>query len=123
MTTGSVDGCWILPERQFVGTNQRVDPTHALSVGVPFSYGSCDNRLSGWLLDPAGETVCRDEPARGSHTCLICWGFHSPMGAAGEWPEFEVNPPLGAPGMIFLRGHLLNFFPQGDTPARSGGLK
>ena len=44
--------------------------------------------------------------------------FLSPMGAAGERPEFDSKPPSGAPLQIFPRGHLLISFPQGDTSAR-----
>ena len=35
------------------------------------------------------------------------------MGVAGEKPDFDINPPLGAPLLIFSHGYLLKFFPQG----------
>ena len=38
-TTGSVDGCCVLPEIQLVRTRLRVDTTQALYVGVPFPMG------------------------------------------------------------------------------------
>ena len=45
------------------------------------------------------------------------------MGAAGERPEFDIKPPLGAPLLIFPRGYLLKSFPQGDTYARQWGFE
>ena len=41
-----------------------------------------------------------------------------PWEAAGERPEFIIKPRLGAPLLIFPRGHLLKSFPQMDTSAR-----
>ena len=55
-TTGSVDGCSVLPEIQLVGTRLRVETTQVLS---------------------------------------------SPVGAAGEMPEFDIKLPLQAPLLIF----------------------
>ena len=56
--------------------------------------------------------------ARRFHTGFICGGFPSPCGAAGERSEFDIKPPLGAPLLIFPRGHLLMSFLQVDTYAR-----
>ena len=39
-TTGSVDGCSILMETQFVGTHLSMDTTQALSVGGSLAHGS-----------------------------------------------------------------------------------
>ena len=44
------------------------------------------------------------------------------IGDAGERPELYIDPPLGAPLMIFLRGYILKSFPQKDTFARKLGL-
>ena len=52
---------------------------------------------------------------------FICGGF--PWGAAGEKPEFNIKPPLGAPLLIFPRGYLLKSFPQVDTSARQQGFE
>ena len=38
-TTGSMDGCSILPETQIVGIRLSGDNTLVLSVGIPFSIG------------------------------------------------------------------------------------
>ena len=38
VTTGSVDGCSVLPETQFVGTRLRMDATLALYVGGSFHH-------------------------------------------------------------------------------------
>ena len=43
--TGSVVACSILPETQFAWTHLRIDATQVLSVGVPFSYGSCRRKV------------------------------------------------------------------------------
>ena len=41
-----------------------------------------------------------------------------------ERPELNINPPLGAPLLIFPRGyHLLKSFPQRDTSARQWGVE
>ena len=50
-------------------------------------------------------------------------GFHSPMGPAGKRSEFNIKPPLEPPLVIFPRGYLLRFFPQGDTSARQRGYE
>ena len=68
-TTGSVDGCSVLAETQFVWTRLRVDTTRVSFVG----------------------------------------GFLS----LRRLPEFDIKPPVGAPLLIFPRGYLLKFFPQG----------
>ena len=52
---------------------------------------------------------------------FFCWKFLSPMGAAGERPEFDIKTPLGAPFLILPQGYLLKSFPQGDTSARQWG--
>ena len=49
VTTGSVDGCSVLP----------------------------DDRLSGWLQRPVGDPACREPPARWNHTSFLCMGFPS----------------------------------------------
>ena len=58
--------------------------------------------LSGWLQRTVGDQICRDPPARGHHTGIICLGFLPPMGATGERPDIEVTPPLEAP-LLTLR--------------------
>ena len=83
----------------------------------------CNNRPSGWLQCLAGDPVCQDPPALGHHTGLICRGFPSPMGAAGERPAFDIKPPLRAPLLIFFRGYLQKSFSQGDTSARQWGFE
>ena len=67
--------------------------------------------------------MCRDPPARGRHTDFVCGGSLPPWGAARERSEFDIEPPLGAPLLIFPRGYLLKSFPQADTSARQQGLK
>ena len=49
---------------------------------------------------------------------LSVWGSLPHWGAAGERSEFNIKPPLGAPLLIFPRGHLLMSFPQVATSAR-----
>ena len=44
-------------------------------------------------------------------------------GAAGEWSEFSIKPPLGAPLLIFPRGYLPKSFPQVDTSSRQRGFE
>ena len=78
----------------------------------------CDDQLSGWLQRPARDPVCLELHERGLQAGFICMGFPSPMGVAGERPEFDIKPPLGAPLLIFPQGYLLMSFPQGDTSAR-----
>ena len=57
-------------------------------------------------------------------TQVLCvGGIFPPMGAAGERPEFDIKPPLGASLLIFSRGYLLKSFPQGDTSARQRGFE
>ena len=51
------------------------------------------------------------------------WGLLTPCGAAGERPEFNIKPPLGAPLLIFPRGYLLKSFPHVDTSARQQGFE
>ena len=43
---------------------------------------------------------------------LSVGGSLPPTGAAGEMPEFDIKPPLGAPLLSFTRGYLLNSSPQ-----------
>ena len=45
-------------------------------------------------------------------------GSLPPWVAAGERSEFNIQPPLGAPLLIFPRGYLLKSFPQVDTSAK-----
>ena len=78
------------------------------------------DRLSGWLQCPAGDPVCRDPPAIGHHTGFIRRCSLPPMGATGERPEFDIEPPLRSPLQIFQRGFILKTFPQGDSPQYSG---
>ena len=52
---------------------------------------------SPWLQRPSGDPIGQDPPAWGYHTGFIRRGFLPPMGDAGERPEFDVKPPLGAP--------------------------
>ena len=60
--TETMDGCSVLSEIKFVGTNLHVDTSQVLSVGVPF---------------PLGEV-----PERGrSLTLNHCYGFHSQFSA------------------------------------------
>ena len=40
-TTGSVDGCSVLPETQFVWNRLCIDTTWVKSVGVSFPHASC----------------------------------------------------------------------------------
>ena len=40
-TTGSVDGCSVLQETQFVGTHLRVDTTRVYMWGLLYPYASC----------------------------------------------------------------------------------
>ena len=49
-------------------------------------------------------------------------GFHPHMGVAGERPEFDIKPPLGAPFLTYPQGILLKSFPQGDTSVRQRGF-
>ena len=49
---------------------------------------------------------------------LSVWGSLSPWGSAGERSEFNIQPPLGAPLLIFPRGYLLKSFSQVNTSAR-----
>ena len=48
--------------------------------------------------------------------------FPSTMRAAGERPEFDIKPPLGAPLLVFPRGYILKTLPHGDTSARQQGF-
>ena len=48
---------------------------------------------------------------------LLVGGLLPPMRPAGETPEIDINPPLGAPLQIIPRGHVMMLFPQGDTSA------
>ena len=66
----------------------------------------CDDQLIGWLQHTDGDPVCRDPPAHGHHTGFICTGFPSPMGTAGERPEFDIKPLFGAPLLIFPQGKI-----------------
>ena len=50
-------------------------------------------------------------------------GILPSMGAAGERPEFDIMPPLGASVLIFPKGYLLNSFPHGDTSKRLWGFE
>ena len=45
------------------------------------------------------------------------------MGAAGERPDIDVKPRLGAPLMIFPRDYLLKSYTQGDSSARQRGFE
>ena len=45
--TGSVDGCSVLPETEFVGTRLHKDKTQVLSVGTAEDRPGFDIRLSG----------------------------------------------------------------------------
>ena len=58
----------------------------------------------------------------GHHTGFIGRGFASPMGAVGERPQFDIKLPIWPPPMIFPRGYILKYFPQGDTSARQRGF-
>ena len=83
-----------------------------------------DDRLSGWLQRPTGEPVNRGSPARMNHTDLSVGGSLPHMGAAGERPEFDIKPPIGAPLLLnFPRGYFQKSFPQGDNSARLRGIK
>ena len=44
------------------------------------------------------------------------------MGVAGERPWFDIKPPLGDPLLIFPRGYLPKYFPQGDTSRSLSGI-
>ena len=74
----------------------------------------CDDRLNRWLQHPVGDPFCRDKPARGHHTGLICSVPH-PVGAARF---YDIKPPFGSTLLIFPQGNLLKFFIKGDTSAR-----
>ena len=50
-------------------------------------------------------------------------GFIPPKSVAGERPEFDVKPPLGAPHLTCPRNDLLKSFPQEDTSARQLGYE
>ena len=54
---------------------------------------------------------------------LSVGGSLPPWGAAGEWSEFNIKPPLVAPLLIFHRGYLLKSFPQVDTSTRQRGFE
>ena len=51
----------------------------------------------------------------GHNASYICREFPSPVRAAGERPEFDIKPHIGASLKIFPRGHFLKSFPQRDT--------
>ena len=82
-----------------------------------------DDRTNQWLHRPAGDSACRDPPARGCHTGFICVGSLQPMRAAGERPEFDIRPPLGNPRLIVPRGHIQKTFPHGNTSAKNWWFK
>ena len=84
----------------------------------PFGICLSGERISGWLHRSAGDQFCRDPPAHVHHAGFSVDGFIDPMTVAGERPEFDINPPLGAPILIFSRTYLLKCFPQGDASAR-----
>ena len=51
--TGSVDGCIILPETQFVGTHLHVDTTRALAVGgFPHPIRAAGERAEFYIKSP-----------------------------------------------------------------------
>ena len=77
-----------------------------------------DDRLSGWLQRPAGDPVCRDPPASGHHTGLICRGS-LPYGSCRERPEFNIKPSVRTPLLIFPRGYLLKSLPQDSRELKS----
>ena len=95
-------------------------PTHKL--GLPLRNPMAHKFATTGSVDSCSvlpETqICREPPACGHHTSVICRWFHSPMAAAGVSSEFDMKPPLGAPLLIFPRGHVPKSFPQGDTSAR-----
>ena len=97
-------------------------PTWPFNYEIGWHRKSCDERLSGWLQSPAGDPVCRYPPARG-HQWILSVHFLSPMGAAGERPEFDIKPALMAALLIFRRGDFLRLFPQGDASARMRGFE
>ena len=64
-------------------------------------------------------TACAWTPHR-----FYLWGCSlPPWGAARERSGVTINPPVGAPLLIFPRGHHLRSFPQVDTSARQRGFE
>ena len=49
-------------------------------------------------------------------------GFLPPSGTAGERPEYDIKPPLGAPHLIVPRGYLLMYFLQRYSSAKQLGV-
>ena len=94
----------------------------AFQQEIQWHTRDCDERLSGWLQHPAGDPVCQGSPAHGHHMGFICIGSIPTMGGAGESPECDIKPPIGAPLLIFPRGYLLKSFRQRDSSARQQGL-
>ena len=72
---------------------------------------------------------CRRPSLSGAACAWTPHGFFSVRGsnpqwvAAGEKSEFNIEPPLGAPLLIFPRGYLLKYFPQVDASARQRGFE
>ena len=54
---------------------------------------------------------------------LSLGGSLLPIGAAGERPEFDIKPLLGAPFLTFHRGYLLKSFPPANTSVRQRGFE
>ena len=54
---------------------------------------------------------------------MFVYGSLPPIGAAGEMPEFGIEPPLGAPLQIFVEVISRNCFHMGIPQQDSRGLK
>ena len=81
-------------------------------------------RPTQWLVAMS----CRRHSLSGPACAWTPHGFHlsgsiPPLRTAGERSEFSIKPPLGAPLLIFHRGHLLKSFPQVNTSARQRGFE
>ena len=78
--------------------------------------------IDGCNVQP--ETQFVETRLRVDTTWISSVGDSLPLrGAAGDWSEINIKPPLWAQRMIFPRGYLLKSFPQVDTSAKQRGFE
>ena len=70
------------------------------NIEIRWQRTACDYRLSGWLLHLAETQFVGSSHRVDTRRVLSMGGILSPMGAAVERPEFDINPPSSS--QIFI---------------------